>query len=588
MKRELDPIQLEVMWNRLISIVSEQAAALIRASFTTIVQETEDLSCGIFTADANMVAQAVTGTPGHINTMASAVKHFLRRFPKDEIRPGDVLVSNDPWLCSGHRNDFTAASPIFKNDLLVGWAASTCHSIDIGGVGFTADAHDVFEEGLGIPIMKLFDRGKPNQDLMEIIRTNVRMPKEVMGDIMAQISSQDVCSEKLCEFMDQYGLDSIEPLAEAIFDRSEKAMRRAIEALPDGKYSHEVFLDGFEEPIKIAVALTVKGTELIVDYTGTSPQINRGLNVPLTYTQAYTTYPIKAVISPEVPNNEGSFRPVKFSVPERTILNAQFPCPVQGRHLTGHFCVAAIIGALEKIVPERTIGDGGGVYVPQWFGRTKEGKEFISNYFANGGIGARSNKDGIHAFSFPTNVKNAPIEVVESISPLFFGKKEILIDTGGIGKYRGGCGQSFTIKMTSPHPTMFSGLFERTKFPALGRQGGGEGKVGKFMIRDEGGKEKKAPPKTKIPLPPGGWVVLDLPGGGGYGAAFERNPEAVLDDVMKGYVSVKSAKGDYKVSLHKKKGKLEIDWGATQRMREGLKRVGKVKTRKRKGAGRAG
>lgn len=571
MKKEIDPILLEVMWNRLISIVNEQAAALIRASFTTIVREVEDLSCGIFTPDAEMVVQAVTGTPGHINTMAIAVKHFAKRYPKDEVKPGDVLISNDAWLCSGHRNDFTAVTPIFRNNVLAGWTATTCHSIDIGGAGFSADTRDVFEEGLGLPIVKIFEEGKPNQTLIDIIKANVRMPTEVMGDIMAQISSQDVCAEKLCDFMDQYGLDSIEPLADAIFDRSERAMSAAIGSLPDGEYYHEVFLDGFEESIKIAVTIIIKGNHLTVDYTGTSPQIDRGINVPFNYTYAYTTYPLVSLISPEVPNNEGSFRPVSVTAPKGCILNAQFPYPVMGRHLTGHYCPPAVTGAFEKIFPEKSLGDAGGIYIPQWFGKTEEGKTFTVNYFVSGGMGARYNKDGIHALTYPSNVSNGPVEVLESVSPLFFEKKEIVPDTGGIGKYRGGCGQSVAIRVTSPNPAIIAGLFERIKFPAMGRQRGGEGKVGVFKIRDKDGIERKPHAKSKHILAPGDTVILNLPGGGGYGPASERDPEAVLHDVIKGYVSVESAKEDYKVVIGESKGKLEIDQSKTKKIRAALK-----------------
>jgi N-methylhydantoinase B len=567
MKREFDPILLEVLWNRLISIVNEQAAALIRASFTTIVREVEDLSAGIFTPDADMIAQAVTGTPGHINTMANAARNFLKRYPKDQVKPGDVLITNDPWLASGHRNDLTTLTPIFKKNSLVGWSSSCCHSIDIGGVGFSADTRDVFEEGLGIPILKIFKEGKPNHDVIDIIKANVRMPMEVMGDIMAQISSQDVCATKLCELMDQYQLDSIEPLAGAIFDYSERAMRRAIEKIPEGDYHHEVFLDGFDEPMKISVTINVKGKDLAVDYTGTSLQIKRGINVPLNYTHAYTTYPLKAVINPEVPNNEGSFRPIRVMAPEGCFLNAQFPFPVMGRHLSGHFCVAAVMGALEKIIPERTIGDGGGAACPQWFGYTKEGRIFASIYFFSGGMGARFNRDGIHALNFPTNTKNAPIEVIESTAPLFFEKKEILPDTGGVGEYRGGCGQSIAVKVTSPYPAIISGLVERTKFPAKGRQGGKEGKVCEFVIRDKYGKETKPNPKSKQILTPGSTVIINHAGGGGYGPGSERNPEAVLEDVIQGYVSAKSAKMDYKVVINDKNADFCIDREKTKRIR---------------------
>jgi N-methylhydantoinase B len=571
MKNIIDPILLEVMWSRLQSIVNEQASALIRASFTTIVRETEDLSCGIFTPKAEMVVQAVTGTPGHINTMASAVKHFVARYPRDRVEPGDVLISNNPWLCSGHRHDFTTVSPIFRNENLIGWTSTCCHAIDIGGIGFSADASEVFEEGLGLPILKLYKGGNPNQDVIDIIKDNVRLPKEVMGDIMAQISSQDICANQLCEFMERYQLDSLEPLAGEIFERSEKAMRDAIAKLPDGNDSqHEIYLDGFEAPIKLSARLIIKGDELTVDYSGTSPQIKKGINVPLNYTHAYTTYAVKTIISPEIPNNEGSFKPLKVSAPEGSILNAQPPAPVQVRHVVGQSCVMVVMGAFEKILPERTIGDGGSVYVAQWYGKTSKGRPFVNNYFANGGMGARLNKDGIHAFSFPTNVKNAPIEVVENISPLFFIKKEIREDTGGSGKFRGGCGQTFVVQVQSSYPTTVSPLCERTKFPSLGRIGGNDGRLGEFIMQDADGGETQLLPKTRYTFEPGSIMVMHLPGGGGYGPAAERDPNLVLDDVIKGYVSIESARDKYKVLIARDTaGKLAIDWQTTEKLRCG-------------------
>src|SRR4051794_19725625 len=355
---ELDSIRLEVMWNRLISVVNEQATALMRTSFTTIVREAGDLSAGVFDTRGYMIAQAVTGTPGHINAMATCIHHFLAVYPKESLVPGDVLITNDPQKTSGHLHDFTVITPVFRNANLVGFFGNTCHVLDIGGIGLSTDGRSVYEEGLFVPITKLYDAGAPNRQLLAILAANVRAPEPVLGDIHAQAAGNDVGAARLIEFMDEFGLERLEPLADEIVGRSEQAMRAAIAALPDGIYQNTVYSDGYEEPVRLHVEITKQGDSLLVDWAGSSPESKRGINVVLNYTHAYTTYALKCALAPEVPNNEGSFRPVKVTAPEGSILNAIKPAPVAARHILGHFLPGVVFGALAEVIPDRVLAEG--------------------------------------------------------------------------------------------------------------------------------------------------------------------------------------------------------------------------------------
>jgi hypothetical protein len=340
----LDPILLEVLWNRLVSVVEEQARALMRTSFTSVVREAGDLSAGLFDRRGRMAAQAVTGTPGHINAMATSAHHFLAAYPIETLKPGDALVTNHPWQTSGHLNDFTVMTPVFREGEVVALFGNCCHALDLGGRGFGADGRQVYEEGLFVPISRLFVGGEPNEDLLRLIRANVRTPFEVVGDLYAQAGSNEVGGVRLLEMMDEFDLPDIESLSDEVCSRSEAAMRTAISELPDGVYEHQTSTDGFDEPIELAVAVRVEGDEMVVDYEGSSSQSERGINVVLNYTTAYTTFGVKCAISPEVPNNDGSFQPIKVTAPEGSTLNAVHPAPVGGRHIIGHFLPGLVHG----------------------------------------------------------------------------------------------------------------------------------------------------------------------------------------------------------------------------------------------------
>ncbi len=542
----MDPVLLEVLWNRLISIVNEQAAALMHASFTTVVREAGDLSAGIFDRRGNMLAQAVTGTPGHINTMATGVRHFVRAHPIDSLEPGDSLLTNDPWMVSGHLHDITVVTPVFHGGRGIGWFANTCHAMDIGGRTLGADAREVFEEGLAIPIMKLFRQGRINDDLVRIVRANVREPDAVVGDLYAQQAGNDVGAAKLAEMMEEYGLEDVEDLGEQIRGRSEQATGDAIEAVGDGTYQDEVEIDGFDDPLGIRIALTVEGRRLRVDYAGTSPQVDRGINVVYNYTHAYTTYPLACAISPHVPNNEGSFRPVTVTAPEGSILNARRPCAVGARHLIGHFLSQAVFGALSQVVPGGVIADGSaGLWNTQLEGRDRDGRLFAYIFFSAGGMGARPTADGLSATAFPSGIRGVPVEAIESVSPTLMLKRALRPDSGGAGRFRGGLGQEMVLAVDSDEPALHSPMYDRTRCAARGFAGGGDGAVGQMVLSDGTALH----PKRKYLLQPGQQVTLRLPGGGGYGSPHERDPRAVLEDVRQGRVSVEAARRDYGVAV---------------------------------------
>src|SRR6478672_5577768 len=483
----LDPIALEVLWSRLLSVTNEQQAALMRTAFSTVVRESQDLACGVFDTRGNMVAQSETGTPGHINAMATCIHHFKAAYPASELAPGDVLITNDPWMTAGQINDITLVTPIFRDGGVVAYFANTCHMVDIGGRILSAEAREVYEEGLYIPITKLFVAGERNQELFKIIRGNVRTPREVEGDLYAMASCNDVGGAQLLEFMREFGLESIDPLAEAIIDRSERATRAAIERLPDGVYENEVYSDGFPDPVLLKARVTVAGSELTVDHTGSSPQSRYGINVVLNYTHAYTSFAVKCAISPEVPHNEGSFRPVHVTAPEGCILNAQHPAPVAARHLIGHFLPGLIFGALAKTMPERIMADGAAsIWITMFRGRRPlpSHDPYTFMLFQCGGTGARPTKDGLNNVGFPSGVAGVPAEVMENLTSLVMTRRELRPDSGGPGKYRGGCGQFTTFADRSGETWSMSGMYDRLKFAAQGLLGGQAGEAGSYALSD--------------------------------------------------------------------------------------------------------
>ena len=545
----LSPIQIEVLWNRLLSVANEQQTALMRTAFSTIVRESLDLACGVFDSRGYMIAQSNTGTPGHINPMATGVRHLLAVYPPQTLQPGDVIVTNDPWLTAGQINDFTVLTPVFKEDHrrglhIVAYFANCCHAADIGGHVLSAEATEVYEEGLRVPVTKLFDRGEPNHELLKIVRANVRTPDETVGDLYAQATCNAVGARSLLEMMREFDLDSIDPLADEIIARSERAMREAIRALPNGKWEHEVWSDGFEEPLRLHVMVTIENEDMYIDFAGSSPQSRRGINVVLNYTRGYASFAMKAAVCPDVPHNEGAFRPVHVSAPRGSILNCVEPAAVASRHLVGHFIPGLIFGALAHAMPNKLLAGGADpAWMSVWRGTWPQtGSPFTTTVFQLGGMGARAVKDGLSATGFPSGVGGVPVEVIETLTPMVQHERRLRVDSGGAGRQRGGLGQATRFSCRGDQAWSVSAMIDRTRFAAQGLEGGQPGALGEFLVEGQA-----HPPKTVTWFGAEAQVQLNTPGGAGYGAVHMRDPAQVLQDVVEGYISIEAAAHEYGV-----------------------------------------
>ena len=550
----IDPVSLQILWTRLITVANEQAATLQRTSFTPIVRESGDLSAAVFDAEGRMLAQAVTGTPGHINSLATSMHHFLASYPVESLRPGDVLITNDPWLTSGQLNDLSVVTPAFRDGRVVGFFGNCCHAVDIGGRGLSADATEVYEEGLNVPITKLYSEGEPNEELLKIIAANVRAPREVLGDLHAQVAGNQVGVDRLVEYLEEFEMPDLEVVGAEILRRSEIATREAISAVRDGTYHKTIHTDGIDEPVTISCSVVVDGDRLHVDYDGTSAQVSRGVNVVLNYTHAYTSYALKCAVFPDVPHNAGSFAPVTVTAPEGTILNPRFPAAVAARHIVGHFLPHAVMGALLEVMPDRLIGEGAGnVWLTTTRGRGRN--RFVTVFFASGGTGARPTKDGLSTTSFPSGIATPPVDIVETTSPLIFRQKQFRPDSGGAGRFRGGLGQRIEVEVGSGEPFVVSSLADRMRFPAEGYLGGRPGGRGGFSTS----LDEEHDPKLSLDLPAGARFTLDLPGGGGFYDPADRDPAAVADDVAKGLVTPEGARRYYGYAFERTEGADEGD-----------------------------
>ncbi len=539
----------QVMWNRLISVVEEQAQALVRTAFSTSVREAGDLSAGVYDPQGRMLAQAVTGTPGHVNAMADAVAHFIRRIGRQNMFEGDVYVTNDPWEGTGHLHDITMVTPSFRNGVLVGFFACTAHVVDIGGRGFGADAHSVYEEGLYIPIMKFAERGEVDATLVRIIRGNVREPDQLIGDIYALASCNEIGHRRLIEMMDEFDLDDLDGIAGFILQNSRRATLEKIAALPRKEASGEMTVDGFDSPITLKVTVRVEEDRIVTDFTGTSGVDKKGINCPLVYTKAYACYALKVAIAPEIPNNAASLAPFEVTAPENTIVNAVHPAPVALRHIVGHFVPDAVFDAFDKIVPGLVPAEGAGCLCnfqvslrPRSDAPAPEGARRVEVLtFNSGGSGARPDLDGMNATAFPSGVMTMPIEATEHAGPVIIWRKELRPDSGGAGRMRGGLGQFMEVGAMEGYEFDMQAMFDRTQFPARGRRGGMAG-APTVIARDDGAEMRG---KGKQFVPHGRKVVMAFPGGAGYGRPAERSKEAVRRDLALGYISAVTAREVY-------------------------------------------
>ena len=550
-KSALDAIRTQVMWNRLIAVVEEQAQSLLRTAFGTITREAGDLSAGVYNADGHMIAQAMTGTPGHVNTMATAVAHFFKKYPQGSMKPGDVYVTNDPWLGTGHLFDYVMMTPVFLGKKPVAFFASTCHVIDVGGVGMSAKANSSYEEGTLIPHLKMRKEGVINEELLTVILANSRNPVEVRGDLLSLVSANDTGARRLVDMMAEFKLASLEPLAKHILSASEKGARQAIRAMPEGEWSYEMPLDGYEGPITIKSKLTIRNGKITIDFTGSSPASIYGINSPRTYTHAYSVFGLKAVIAPHVPNNIGSLSCFDLVTEAGTCVDPTRPSPVTARHVIGQMLADAVFGCLAQALPGKVQAESAGsiwiLGLNSAHGRvpaneTAKAKGFGVISIALGGIGGRPGKDGLATTAFPSGIGAIPIEITENQCPLYFKHKEYLTDSAGAGEWRGGLSQRIEIASRENAPfTISAATFDRIRNPALGRDGGKPGRKGVARL----GSGKAIPDKGIHVIPTGDSLIVELPGGGGFGDPKLRSKALLEADVKAGLVSADSATNDY-------------------------------------------
>lgn len=543
-------LRMQVMWTRLISVVEEQAQTLMRTAFSTTVRDAGDLSAAVFDTRGRLIAEAVTGTPGHVNSMAEGIRHFLARFPVETMAAGDHYITNDPWLTSGHLHDITVVSPVFFKGRMVAVMGCCCHQLDIGGLGQGPDGRSIFEEGLQIPLMKLASGGRINEDLMAFVRANVRTPLQVEGDILSYIASNTAGARRLCAMLAEFGLEDIDASADFIIDQSLAATRAGIARLPKGTWRSEMAVDGYDQPITLRASLTIGDDEIIVDYDGTDSAVPHGINVVLNYCRAYTMFGLRCLVSPEVPNNSGALRPFVVTAPVGSILNAERPWPVAARHVIGQMLPDLVFGCLNQALPDLVPAEGSScLWSVQLRGAVARGnglpEAFDTVFFNSGGSGARARQDGLSATAFPSGVRAMPVEVTESGAPIVIWRKELRPDSGGAGHRRGGLGQTVEVGARGDDSFEVLAMFERVKTPARGRDGGQDGAAG--IVRLASGALLKAKGLQRIPK--GDRLVLELPGGGGLGDPATRPAAQVGEDVADGLVSPEAAERAYRSQM---------------------------------------
>ncbi|MBT44847.1 MAG: 5-oxoprolinase [Deltaproteobacteria bacterium] len=538
------PAHLQVMWNRLLAVVEEQGQILIRAAFSPIVRECGDISAGIFDVQGRMLAQAVTGTPGHINTMAEAVMHLRDCFPIQNMKPDDIYMTNDPWLASGHLNDFLLMMPAFKNGKVIGFTSCTSHLVDLGGLGMGPEGSDIYDEGLLIPPCKLVEQGELNALLMDIIHANSREPIANEGDIYALIACCEAGVKRMLDMMEEFHIDDLEELGEYIIDTSRRGTLEAIAEVPEGVYKNVLKMDGYENELELHATLTVSKDGMHVDFTGTSGCSKKGINVPLNYATGYTVFAMRCIVGQDIPNNAGSLEPFTVDGPKGCILNAQHPVPVAMRHTLGQVTPDLVLGCLHQALPDRVPAEGASCMFDLPMRHAPEaaregGREFAIEPVHNGGTGARPHSDGLSATAYPSGVYGSQVEITETAAPVIMWKRELRPDSGGAGKYRGGLGQRIEMTSSNGAPFIVFLSVERLKFPALGRLGGLPGAPGRIRIKK---RAEDIPGKGELRVEADDHLIFETPGGGGFGSPLERDREALALDLKRGLVTVEGAK----------------------------------------------
>jgi N-methylhydantoinase B len=573
MARSFDPITLEILWRRLISIVDEADSSVSRTAFSSLLRDAHDYTCMFTDRKGRELAQGTFATPGQSGAMALGIKNLVNRLPADTYKPGDVFITNDPWALAGHLNDVCVMNPVFYRDRLAAFTACVFHHSDIGG-RVSSDNHDVFEEGLFIPLVKLYDGGVLNESVMDMIRWNVRTRDEVIGDIRSQIAANHVCTEKICLMLRESGLDTLDDLADQIISLTEKSMREEIEKIPDGLYRAQGIVEQTKgkEDVVIEAAVEVKGSDIFVDLTGSSPQVNWGGNVVFNFTYAYVFMAMKSMFGPDLPNNDGCARPIRLTAPEGSVVNCKFPAAVAARLVIGHFLTEVIYRALSTVVPNKVIAASGGTPATMnvFYGKRNDGRPWHSVIIRGGGMGASSTNDGNYVYIFPANGANTPVEIFENDTPLVVEKRELIADSAGPGRMKGGLGKRIVFRIPddqyAPLPPINLGMQAgRFVYPPEGLFGGKPGAGARFLVNGVPGN-----PFGLTQLKPGDVVTIDAAGGGGYGNPLDRDPQRVESDVTEGYVSLDRAREDYGVVINPGSGKVDLE--ETRKFREHLKK----------------
>ncbi len=568
MGRTFDPITLEILWRRLISIVDEADGAVARTAFSSLLRDAHDYTCMFTDAQGRELAQGTFATPGQSGAMALGIKNLIRKLPSETYRPGDVFITNDPWALAGHLNDVCVMSPIFYKDKLVAFTACVFHHSDIGG-RVSSDNHDVFEEGLFIPLVKLYEGGVLNQSVLDLIRWNVRTPDEVVGDIRSQIAANHVCAEKINQMLGETGLKDLQDLGNEIITHTEKSIREEIAKVPDGIYRAEGRIEQMKDQpdVIIKAAVEVKGSDILVDLDGSSPQVNWGGNVVYNFTYAYVFMAMKSMFGPDIPNNDGCANPIRLMAPEGSVVNCKFPAAVAARLIIGHYLTEIIYRALSEVIPDKVIAASGGTPAQMnvFYGRRKDGSPWHSVIIRGGGMGASSKSDGNYVYIFPANGANTPVEIFESDTPLIVERRELITDSGGPGRMKGGLGQREIFRIPDDEygplsPVNLGIQAGRHKYAPEGLFGGKPGLKAQFLVDGIPGN-----PFGLTQLKPGSVVTIDAAGGGGYGDPLERDPDLVEKDVLEGYVSLQKAKEEYGVVIDS--GTLKVDLEATRMLR---------------------
>lgn len=535
-----DPIALGIHWDRLISIADEIVNSLVRTSFSINVRESYDLSCVLFDAKGRSLVQGTYSVPSFTGTAQETLRQVLQVIPAETLEPGDILITNDPWIGTGHLFDINVMQPIFHGGKLVGYAMSITHLPDIGGGGFSATASEIYQEGLRIPPVRFIRAGKADPFILDLFAANVRVPEQTIGDVMANATCTTVGARMIGEFMADYELTDLSALSDAMLDFSYQRTREELRRIPAGTYRNAISVEGFEEPIRLECSIDILDGEVSIDFTGTSQAVPAAINVPICYTRAMAWHAIKCLTTPRIPNNQGSIRPIRVEAPEGSILNALAPFPTGGRHVTGHFVQPVIFGALAKALPDRVQADSGMLNLINVQGTNRHGQGVSSIFFASGGFGALKGIDGAATTPGPSNMTGTPIEVWEDLTGSLIQSKRLLPDSGGAGEFRGGLGQRIEIVNDSFQNMSVSCLAGRTEFPPLGVLEGRPGKPREILLNGSA-----VHPKGRYVLRPGDRLVTFEAGGGGYGDPAARDPEAIRRDLEAGFVTEEGAQRDY-------------------------------------------